>query len=84
VLGLKVNTVALAWADAANNNVSYNIRRATNAAFTTAINNSTATANATSASQTLLATNTTYYYEVQAVNSVGTSAWVTVSVTTKP
>ena len=80
----KINTITLAWTDVANNNVSYNIRRATDAAYSANVTNSTATANATGATQSLLATNTPYYFEIQAVNSAGTSAWVTVSATTKP
>lgn len=80
----KTNAIALAWSDVANNNVSYNIRRATNIGMTAGLNSATATANATSASQSGLATNTTYFYEIQAVSSAGVSAWVPLSVKTKP
>ena len=78
-------SITLSWVDAANNNVSYNIQRASNAAFTAGINNNTSGANSTGVTQTGRTPNRTYYYRVQAVNSAGVSAWVALpSVTTLP
>ena len=78
-------SVTLVWVDAANNNVSYNIQRASNATFTAGINNNTSGANSTGVTQTGRTPNRTYYYRVQAVNSAGVSAWVDLpSVTTLP
>ncbi len=80
------NRITLSWADAANNNVSYNIQRASDALFTVNVNNNTSGANSTGVTQTGRTPNRTYYYRVQAVNSVGVSAWVVLTppVTTLP
>ncbi len=70
-------SVTLNWVDAANNNASYNIQRASNATFNAGVNISNNVAgNLATLTQTGRNRNTTYYYRIQAVNSVGVSAWV--------
>jgi FtsP/CotA-like multicopper oxidase with cupredoxin domain len=68
--------VTLRWTDNSNNESSFTIQRATNAAFTTGLNTSTVAANTTTVTQTGLATGASYYYRILAVNPVGSSAAV--------
>jgi predicted phage tail protein len=67
--------VTLTWVDNANNETSFTIQRATNAAFTAGLTNSTAGANVITFQQTVQRART-YYYRIRSVNALGTSAWV--------
>jgi predicted phage tail protein len=71
-------TVTLNWTDNSNNESSFTIQRATNSAFTTGVNSSTAAANTTTLQQTSVPRSATgvYYYRIRAVNAVGNSAWL--------
>jgi len=66
--------VTVTWVDVANE-TTYTVQRATNAAFTTGVSTTNnIAANTTSTVQTV-ARATTYYYQVRAVNPLGTSGW---------
>lgn len=71
--GLQATTISsaridLSWADNADNEAGYHILRKTTGAYSTVASLS---ANATSYSDTGLAPETTYFYQVQAINNVG-------------
>jgi len=68
--------VTLTWVDNSTNNTAFNIQRATNATFTTGLNNYNVAGNITSFVQNGLPRGARYYYRVQAVNAAGNSAWV--------
>ena len=69
-------TATLTWADNSTNPTSFTIQRATNAAFTTGLTNSTVAGNARTVHQTVTK-NTTYYFRIQANDAIsGSSAWV--------
>ncbi len=69
-------TVTVTWADTANNETGFTIKRATDLAFTQNLTTATAGANATSFSQSA-ARGATLYYCVQATNANGASACTT-------
>lgn len=68
------STINLTWTDNATTETSYVLQRSLSAGsgFTTI---ATLAANSTSYSNTGLSSSTTYYYKVQAANSIGSSAW---------
>jgi predicted phage tail protein len=72
------SVINLSWIDNAANETSYVLQRSLAAVsgFTTI---ATLAANTTSYSNTGLNSSTTYYFKVQAVNSVGNSAWSNVA-----
>ena len=67
--------VTLTWADNSNNETSFEIQRATNAAFTAGLNTNTVGANSTTRVETRNR-NRSYYYRIRAVNAAGVSVWV--------
>jgi hypothetical protein len=70
------NSVVLTWTDNATNETGFRIQRATNAAFTTGVSSTTVnTPNLTTRTMTGLTSNRTYYYQVEAHNATGYSAW---------
>jgi FtsP/CotA-like multicopper oxidase with cupredoxin domain len=69
---LGVDSVTLTWS-AVPGATSYQIQRATNAAFTANVQSTTQTG--TTLLQVLLPRRTGFYYRVRAVNGVGSSAW---------
>ncbi len=80
-------TVILNWVDLSNNETSFTIQRATNAAFTAGLNTATVAANATTLTQTGRSRNTNYYYRIRANNGLVSSAWVNATplpITTNP
>jgi FtsP/CotA-like multicopper oxidase with cupredoxin domain len=74
-LSTDLPTVTLTWADNSNNETSFSIQRATNAAFTKGLATFTVGANVTTFTDTTVATRTRYYYRVLAFNAIGSSAW---------
>ena len=71
------DTVTLNWLDNASNETGFSIQRATNATFTQGLNTQSVTSNVVTLSQTGRPRGATYYYRVQALNSItGPSAWV--------
>jgi FtsP/CotA-like multicopper oxidase with cupredoxin domain/cell division inhibitor SulA len=75
--------VAVAWTDNSNNEDTFSLERATNTGFTAGLQTFTLFANVTAYSDTAVAAGTTYYYRVQAVNAIGSSAYsATANVTT--
>ena len=70
------DTVTLRWTDNSNNEGSFTIERATDPAFTVGLTTSTVPANTRTASQAGLPRAASYYYRIQSVNIIGTSAWV--------
>jgi len=74
-LSANAPTVRLSWVDNANNETSFTLQRATNAGFTTGLTTFSLGANVTTYPDTGVATKTTYYYRLRAVNAVGTSNW---------
>jgi FtsP/CotA-like multicopper oxidase with cupredoxin domain len=75
--------VTLTWTDASNNEASFQVQRATNAAFTAGVNNTTVAANVTTLAQNV-ARRTTFYYRVRSVNAVGNSGWSNVVIVVTP
>jgi hypothetical protein len=69
------DTVTLRWTDNSNNEASFTIQRATNSTFTAGLTNFTSAANTTTLVQTV-GRALTYYYRIQAINPVGSSAQV--------
>ncbi len=67
--------VTLNWVDNSNNESGFTIQRATNAAFTTGVTNTSVSANVTTYTTGNVA-RVAYYYRIRAVNPVGQSAWV--------
>jgi len=68
--------VTLTWTDNANNESGFRIQRATDAAFTANVVNSTVGANTTTFQTGNVARGTAFYFRVQAFNSADPSAWV--------
>jgi titin len=68
-------TVTLTWVDNSSNETSFEVQRATNAAFTAGVNTNTVAANSTTRVETRTR-NRSYYYRIRAVNPAGVSAWV--------
>ncbi|HYG73713.1 MAG TPA: PA14 domain-containing protein, partial [Planctomycetota bacterium] len=75
--------IDLTWTDTANNENGFKIERKTGAAGTFA-QIGTAGANATSYSDTTVAPDTTYYYQVRAYNGSGDSAYSNIASATTP
>ena len=71
--------ITLTWTDNATNETGFTLQRATNAAFTTGLNNIALAANTTIYVNTGRAPSTTYYYRILASNAVGPSAWSNVA-----
>jgi FtsP/CotA-like multicopper oxidase with cupredoxin domain len=70
--------VVLTWTDNANNETGFTVQRATNAAFTSGVVNTTAAANATTLTVSGLTRNTDYYFRIRANSgTVVASDWVT-------
>lgn len=74
--------VTLNWVDNSTNETGFTIRRATNAAFTGATQYNVA-AN-TRTYQQKVSRSVTYYYQVRANNSAGSTAWSNVAIVTTP
>lgn len=72
----KKRTVILNWTDNATNETGFTVQRATNAAFTTGLVTTSVAANATQLTVTGLNRATTYYFRIQSLNGITTSAWV--------
>lgn len=73
-VALPDGTVKLDWNDVAYNESSYRVSRATNAAGPfTVLNAGASNANTTSYIDNTVLSSTTYYYKIEAVNSVGAS-----------
>jgi len=68
------SVINLTWSDIATNETSYVLQRSlsSGSGFSTI---ATLAANTTSYSNSGLNSSTTYYYKVQAINSIGSSAW---------
>ncbi len=81
-------SVILNWMDNSNNETAFILQRATNATFTSGLNNATVAANATTLTQTGLGSNATYYYRIRATNNaVAAPVWVNATpfpITTNP
>lgn len=67
--------VTLTWTDNSNNEASFEIQRATNAAFTAGLNTNTVAANTVTRVETRNR-NRSYYYRIRAINAAGVSEWV--------
>ena len=78
VVSGKVAVVTLNWKDNSNNETGFTIQRATNSTFTNGVNTLSLAANTVTRSENLTRASR-YYYRLQAVNGVGTSAWVSAS-----
>jgi hypothetical protein len=75
-------SIVLSWTDGSNNETGFQIERSLSASGEFTLITTTA-ANATSQTDELLTSNTTYYYRVRAVNTGGSSSYaVSASVTT--
>ncbi|SCF35485.1 hypothetical protein [Micromonospora mirobrigensis] len=78
-------TVNLTWQESAASQVSgFTLQRATNVTFTSGLATFTLALNARSYSDTGRARSTTYYYRIQAFNSIGPSAFSSVIAVTTP
>jgi hypothetical protein len=77
--------VTLTWTDNANNETSFTVQRATDAAFTTGVANATVAANATTRLD-LRPRGVLYFYRVRAFSTITgtTSAWSNVVSLTTP
>lgn len=84
VLSANPPTVTLKWQDNSNNESSFIVQRATNANFKQGLNTITVGANVTTLTDTLVQTDTTYYYRVLASNMIGNSAYSNVVSITTP
>ena len=73
-------TVSLQWTDNATNETAYTVARSTDGITFTALSN--APQNATSYNDTGLSSNTTYYYQVSAINPAGGSTPALANATT--
>jgi len=83
-ISVSLPTVTFTWKDNANNEDSFTIQRATNAAFTLGLTSISVPANTTSYPDASVAVKTTYYYRVQAVNVIKASTWATATPVTTP
>nr|ARK10325.1 hypothetical protein A6C57_08275 [Fibrella sp. ES10-3-2-2] len=83
VTALSPSVLALAWTDNATNEDAYELDYSTNASFTSGLTQVRLSAGASSTQLTGLLANTTYYVRVRAVNSAGSSGWLTGSGTTQ-
>jgi hypothetical protein len=72
---VSANQINLTWADNSSNEVTFELLRATNSAFTANVVTTTLGANATNTSATGLAARTTYYFRVRATNASGASVY---------
>lgn len=81
---LNESRVDLTWLDVATDELSYRLERATSSNFGTGLKTIVLPADATSFSDTTVAAETTYYYRLQAVNNVGSSAFSNTSIATTP
>lgn len=77
VSGSRIN---LTWVDNSNNESGFVIRRSTDGTSFSSVD--TVAANVTSYSNTGLASNTTYYYRIKAINQAGSSDYVNTASTT--
>ena len=66
--------INLSWTNNATNQTGFEIYQATNSNFTQNLTTVTVGANATTYAATGLSAGTTYYYQVQAINAIGSSA----------
>jgi Fibronectin type III domain len=71
--------VVLTWIDNSTNETNFVLQRATNSTFTAGVVSTTLPASTTTYTDSSVARSTTYYYRVQAVNSIGASAWSNVA-----
>ena len=71
--GLTANQVTLSWKDNSNNETSFVLERATNAAFTAGLVANSLNSNVTTFQATGLTRNTNYYFRVRAINANGAS-----------
>lgn len=71
---LSATQVKLTWTDNSNNETGFRIERATNASFTSAVNQFPVGENVTTYNDNTALANTTYYYRVIAVNNTDDSA----------
>ncbi len=77
------NRITLNWTDNSNNETSFTLQRATNAAFTQNLQTTNGiAANSTTFVQTVSRGTPTYYYRLRAINAAGNSNWAETSVGT--
>ena len=74
--------VNLSWTDNANNEIRFVVQRATDPGFTVGLVSNNLAANTTTFTVNNLLRGTTYYFRLMAQNLSGSSAWVTLPITT--
>lgn len=83
-LSVDMPTVTLSWKDKPNNEVGFELQRATNKAFTAEFISVIIAANVTTYIDTTVAPATTYYYRLRAFNGIGNSAFASTKTVTTP
>ncbi|MBF0479138.1 MAG: fibronectin type III domain-containing protein [Candidatus Omnitrophica bacterium] len=82
LFGTIMAQVLLSWQETGTPLTGFSIQRATDSAFTQNVTKYVVASTARSYLNLGLSRGTTYYYRIQATNTVSTSAWVTLNVTT--
>jgi fibronectin type 3 domain-containing protein len=78
------DTVTVQWDDTSANETSFQLQAATNATFTSGVNNVTVPANTTIVTQTGLPRGLTYYLRIRATNATASSGWSNVVTVVTP